>query len=59
MLLYSCPQLASLVLHLTPDHWPDAVQSLITLFQQDNPNLDVSISLAPLTDTPIVMQGYI
>ncbi|KAL8610594.1 hypothetical protein ACOMHN_006313 [Nucella lapillus] len=35
-----CIVLSSLVLHLTPEHWPDAIQSLITLFQQDNPNLD-------------------
>ncbi|KAK7495094.1 hypothetical protein BaRGS_00013734 [Batillaria attramentaria] len=35
-----CIALSSLVLHLTPDHWPDAIQSLISLFQQENPNLD-------------------
>lgn len=35
-----CIVLASLVLQLTPDHWPDSIQSMITLFQQDNPNLD-------------------
>ncbi|XP_076463019.1 importin-13-like [Babylonia areolata] len=35
-----CIVLSSLVLHLTPEHWPDAIQSLITMFQQDNPDLD-------------------
>ncbi|KAK7101271.1 hypothetical protein V1264_024075 [Littorina saxatilis] len=35
-----CIVLSSLVLHLTPEHWPDAIPSLITMFQQDNPNLD-------------------
>ncbi|PVD35776.1 hypothetical protein C0Q70_02739 [Pomacea canaliculata] len=35
-----CIGLSSLILHLTPDHWADPIQSLISLFQQENPNLD-------------------
>lgn len=49
-------QLASLILHMTPEEWPDPVPQLISTFQS-LPN--VTVGIAPINMSPMIYKSTV